>query len=85
MENGYKKQVQVVFTFDDEGNIIDGSIEGQKDSRFVGVTFFTPDGERSEVGGKSAVILTTYDKMTDTQKATFDELVSSYINLKDQE
>lgn len=84
MEQGYTKHVQIAFTFDNDGNIIDGSKEGQKDSRFVGVTFFTPEGERSDVAGKSPVIFTPYSKMTDEQKSTFDSLIENYISLKDK-
>jgi len=84
MQEGYTKQVQITFTFDDKGNVIDGSLEGQIDSRFVGVTFFTPEGERSQLGGASPVLLTTYDKMTSQQKTVFDSLVNDYVNIKDQ-
>ena len=78
MKTGYTKQVQVVMTFDHEGNIIDGTNEGEKDSRFLGITFFTPEGERSVEEGKSPVILVPYLKMTDTEKTQFDTLVANF-------
>lgn len=84
MENGYTKSIRIGFAFDDEGNIIDGSKEGQKDSRFVGVTFFDSNGERSSIGDKPAVIFTPYSNMTNDQKIVFNTLITDYINLKDQ-
>ena len=84
MASTYTKQIQVGFTFDDNGVLIDGSKDGEKDSRFVGVTYFTPEGERSEVNGKPATILTTYDKMTEDQKSSFNKLVEDYVALKGQ-
>lgn len=84
MENGYTKHVQIAFKFNDAGELIDGSIDGDKDSRFIGVTFFAPNGERSELGGKPSTIFTPYSKMTADQKIVFDKLISDYLSLKDQ-
>lgn len=78
MEPGTTKQINIMFTFDDEGKLI-------MDSRFLGVTFFDENGERSVIGGKPAVIGIPYNRMTDEQKNIFDALIVDYMRIKDQD
>lgn len=82
MEKGYTKKVMVCFDLDHDGNIVDGSVEGQRDSRFVGVTVFTPEGEKSFLNGKKPAVPFMYDSMSDEQKIKFDNLVQDWNNLK---
>ena len=94
MEKGITKQINIMFQFDESGKVIDGMVMKmdasgkmvpQKDSRFLGVTFFNELGEKSFLDGKSPVISVPYAKMTDAQKEVFDNLIASYLELKDQE
>lgn len=77
MDAGYTKQVCMMFTLDHEGNVID-------DSKFTGISFFTPEGNRSRKYGKPFAKKVPYDKMTQDQKTKFDQLVQDWESIKDQ-
>ena len=90
MEAGYTKNVNIMFTFDSDNRVIDGTKEillpngeriQEKDSRFIGVTWFNEHGEKSRVAGKSSVLPIPYAKMTEQEKAAFDELIAQYQEL----
>ena len=83
MSTGIEKRVQIMMTFDENGDVINGSKEGQKDSRAVGVTWFDEMGERSTKDGKPSTQFVPYSKMNDLQKNIFDKLVQDYIVLKE--
>jgi len=76
MEKGYTKQVVIMFTFDDENNVIDNS-------KRVGVSYFDEMGNLSRDIGQP-VIGVDYNNMTDEQKVKFNEIISDYIELKDK-
>jgi len=71
------KKINLFFTFDSEGNVIEGS-------KFVGVTYLDEDGQRFEPEGKRSSLAVQYEQMTIEQKEAFDTLIESYVNLKDQ-
>ena len=71
-----------MFRFNDNGNIIDGTEKGTKDSRFLGVTFFDEDGNKSFLDDKRHAVSIPYFKMSDKQKRVFDKLMADYISLK---
>lgn len=77
MEKGYTKQVCIMFTYDDKGKI-------KPESKLTGVSFFTPEGNRSRLDGKPFAKGTTYENMTDNQKAAFDDMIKTYEALKDE-
>lgn len=78
MKAGYTKQIAVIFKYDHEGNIIDGKKEGDKDSRFVGTTYFNDMGEKSTDGGLSAVRVVSFNNMTDMEKDDFLDTVANH-------
>ena len=83
MKKGITKQINIMLRFNDNGDVIDGTEEGTKDSRFLGVTFFDEYGNKSFLDDKQATISIPYFKMTDIQKKTFDKLIFDYVSLKD--
>ena len=82
MKKGITKQINIMFRFDDNGNVIDGTETGTEDSRFLGITFFDEGMNKSFLDGKRPTIPIPYFKMTDEQKKVFDKLISDYVNLK---
>jgi hypothetical protein len=78
MEKDYnRKRVTVFFDFDNQGNVI-------ADSKFVGVTYFDENNQKSESKDRSGSLALYYNNMTKDQKDAFDVLVESYMNVKDQ-
>lgn len=78
MERNYnKKRVNLFFDFDENGDLIENS-------RFCGVTYFDETGYKNEKDGREPVIALSYEDMTNDQKLVFDNIISSYINLKNQ-
>ena len=82
MKKGITKQINIMFRFDDNGNVIDGTEAGTEDSRFLGITFFDEGMNKSFLDGKRPTIPIPYFKMTDGQKKVFDKLISDYVSLK---
>jgi len=92
MEAKITRQVNIMFAFDETGRVIDGTksittdsgeVITEKDSRFVGVTFFDEHGMKSTKDGKSPVIGVPFEKLTDEQKNKFFQLIADYEALKD--